>query len=76
MDADRIPDTGKTEGPVTVDDTDDLDEDDSGFGINGKPVRFTSNKFWKYVNYMLNLLYESVCKNTTSKEEFDCGTGR
>lgn len=58
-------------------DADELDETDSGFGlVNGKPVRFNSSKFWNYVDYMLNLLHETVRKNATSKEDCDKAIGR
>ncbi|KIK97318.1 hypothetical protein PAXRUDRAFT_136530, partial [Paxillus rubicundulus Ve08.2h10] len=53
------------EGPG---DGDELDEMDSGFGLNGKPVRFVSTKFWNYVDYMLNVLHETACKTAPKKK--------
>ncbi|KAI6156016.1 hypothetical protein BKA82DRAFT_4349330 [Pisolithus tinctorius] len=53
-------------------DANELDEMDSGFGlVSGKAARFNSNKFWNYVDYMLNLLHESVRKDAASKEDFE-----
>ncbi|KAI5980742.1 hypothetical protein EDD15DRAFT_2380048 [Pisolithus albus] len=44
---------------LDVDDDDEIDElgeEDSGFGLEGKPARFCSSKFWNYVDYMLTLI--------------------
>jgi hypothetical protein len=56
------------EGPG---DGDELDETDSGFGLDGKPVRFVSTKFWNYVDYMLNVLRETAHKTTPTKEMYE-----
>ncbi|KIN98713.1 hypothetical protein M404DRAFT_157280 [Pisolithus tinctorius Marx 270] len=63
-------DTPDSENPSS--DANELDEMDSGFGlVSGKAARFNSNKFWNYVDYMLNLLHESVRKDAASKEDFE-----
>lgn len=56
------------EGPG---DSDELDETDSGFGHDGKPVRFVSTKFWNYVDYMLNVLRETAHKTAPTKEMYE-----
>ncbi|KIJ06681.1 hypothetical protein PAXINDRAFT_20122 [Paxillus involutus ATCC 200175] len=71
-DADGIPDPENPSG-----DADELDETDSGFGlVSGKPMRFNSSKFWNYVDYMLNLLHESMHKDATSKEDYEKAISR
>ncbi|KIN95369.1 hypothetical protein M404DRAFT_165978 [Pisolithus tinctorius Marx 270] len=62
--------TPDSENPSS--DANELDEMDSGFGlVSGKAAHFNSNKFWNYVDYMLNLLHESVRKDAASKEDFE-----
>ncbi|KAI6008547.1 hypothetical protein EDC04DRAFT_2907033 [Pisolithus marmoratus] len=53
-----------------TDGVDDLADNDSGFGLDGKCTRFNSQKFWNYVDYMLSLLHDTACKSTTSNEEY------
>ncbi|KAI5995505.1 hypothetical protein EDD15DRAFT_2365686 [Pisolithus albus] len=55
---------------------DDLGEEDSGFGLEGKPVRFCSSKFWNYVDYMLDVLRDTARQDTSTKEEFEKGITR
>ncbi|KAI5983040.1 hypothetical protein EDD15DRAFT_2179688, partial [Pisolithus albus] len=62
------------EGIPDIEDVDDeLGEEDSGFGLEGKPVLFNSTRFWNYVDYMLKLLREMARKDTSTKEEFEKG---
>ncbi|KAI6140539.1 hypothetical protein BKA82DRAFT_136376, partial [Pisolithus tinctorius] len=53
-----------------TDGVNDLDNDDSGFGLNGKLVQFNRQKFWNYVDYMLALLRDTSHKATNSKEDY------
>ncbi|KAI6006647.1 hypothetical protein F5J12DRAFT_939363 [Pisolithus orientalis] len=63
-------DTPDLENPGS--DANELDEMDSGFRlVSGKAAHFNSNKFWNYMDYMLNLLHKSVCKDAASKEDFE-----
>lgn len=66
VDADGIPDVENPEQEI-----DELNENDSGFGLDGKAVIFTSNKFWNYVDYILDVLRETARKGTSAKEEFE-----
>ncbi|KAG6369423.1 hypothetical protein JVT61DRAFT_14907 [Boletus reticuloceps] len=66
VDAEGIPEEN-------VDGIDDLSEEDSGFGLEGQPVRFNSGKFWNYVDYMLNVLRETARKESSTKEEYEKG---
>lgn len=50
---------------------DELDVSDSGFGLNGKPVRFNSSKFWNYADYMLGVVRETAHKTAATKELYD-----
>lgn len=68
-DAEGIPDE-------SVDGIDDLGEEDSGFGLEGKPVRFNGSKFWNYVDYMLDILRETARKDSSTKEEYEKGVAR
>ncbi|KAI6017559.1 hypothetical protein BKA83DRAFT_10252 [Pisolithus microcarpus] len=70
-DADGILDS---EDPT--DGVDDLDDDDSGFRLDGKRTRFNGQKFWNYVDYMLNLLRDMAHKSTTSNEDYEKEVGR
>ncbi|KIO08907.1 hypothetical protein M404DRAFT_133426, partial [Pisolithus tinctorius Marx 270] len=63
-------DTPDLENPGS--DADELDEMDLGFRlVSGKAAHCNGNKFWNYVDYMLNLLHESVRKDAASKEDFE-----
>lgn len=64
-------DTEVDDGDADNDDADDLDTSDSGFGLNGKPVCFNSSKFWNYIDYMLNLIWQAMHKTTTMKELYE-----
>ncbi|KAI6151659.1 hypothetical protein BKA82DRAFT_35413 [Pisolithus tinctorius] len=64
------------DGPIDGEDSntdgvDDLDNDNSGFRLNGKLVRFNCQKFWNYVDYMLALLCDTSHKATNSKEDYE-----
>ncbi|KAF8417185.1 hypothetical protein L210DRAFT_817367, partial [Boletus edulis BED1] len=59
-----------TESP-SDDDADELDISDSGFGLDGKPIRFNSVKFWNYVDYMLNIIRHTAHKTAATKELYD-----
>lgn len=65
-DADGIPDIENPDQEI-----DELNENDSGFGLDDKTVVFTSNKFWNYVDYILNVLRETARKGASMKEEFE-----
>jgi hypothetical protein len=68
-DAEGIPDEN-------VDGVDDLSEEDSGFRLEGQPVRFNSGKFWNYVDYMLDVLRETARKESNTKEEYEKGVAK
>ncbi|KIK75215.1 hypothetical protein PAXRUDRAFT_19184 [Paxillus rubicundulus Ve08.2h10] len=53
------------------DDLNNLDDNDSGFGLNGKPLRFNGTKLLNYVDYMLNLMHNTACKDFVSKQEYE-----
>ncbi|KAI5995586.1 hypothetical protein EDD15DRAFT_2165086, partial [Pisolithus albus] len=67
---------GTFDGEDPTDGVDDLDDDDSGFGLDGKRTRFNSQKFWNYVDYMLTLLRDTARKTTTSNEDYEREVGR
>jgi hypothetical protein len=69
VDAEGIPDE-------SVDGIDDLNEEDSGFGLEGKPVRFNGSEFRNYVDYILDLLRETARKDSSTKEEYEKGIAR
>ncbi|KAI6028146.1 hypothetical protein EDC04DRAFT_2899108 [Pisolithus marmoratus] len=62
-----------TEDPT--DGINDLDDNDSGFGLDGKCTWFNGQKFWNYVDYMLNLLHDTACKSTTSSKDYEKEVG-
>ncbi|KAI6144750.1 hypothetical protein BKA82DRAFT_20620 [Pisolithus tinctorius] len=54
-----------------ADGIDDLNNDNSGFGLNGKLIWFNHQKFWNYVDYMLALLRNTSRKATNLKEDYE-----
>ena len=52
-------------------DGDDLDDSDSGFGLDGKEACWTPKKFWNFVDYMLRQLCASVWKNAAPTDDVD-----
>ncbi|KAI5994446.1 hypothetical protein EDD15DRAFT_2366574 [Pisolithus albus] len=73
---DEIDTDGALDTEDPTDGIDDLDDDDSGFGLDGKRTRFNGQKFWNYVDYMLNLLRDTARKSTTSNEDCEKEVGR
>ncbi|KIK73035.1 hypothetical protein PAXRUDRAFT_21302 [Paxillus rubicundulus Ve08.2h10] len=65
-DAKGIPDTEESSNNLN-----DLDDNDSGFGLNGKPLQFNGTKFWNYIDYMLNLMRNTAHKDSISKQEYE-----
>ncbi|KAI6017436.1 hypothetical protein EDC04DRAFT_2608058 [Pisolithus marmoratus] len=59
-----------------TDGVNDLDDNNSGFGLDRKHTQFNSQKFWNYIDYMLSLLCNMACKSTTSNEEYKKEVGQ
>ncbi|KAH7881954.1 hypothetical protein F5I97DRAFT_1970515 [Phlebopus sp. FC_14] len=65
-------DTNGILNPDLSDDANELDETNSSFRlVTRKPVQSNSSKFWNYMDYMLDLVHESVRKDVTSKEDYE-----
>ncbi|KAH7917867.1 hypothetical protein BV22DRAFT_1025580, partial [Leucogyrophana mollusca] len=50
---------------------DDDDPNDSKFGLNGKPARWTSDKFWNFVDDRLERTRIEVRKKSTDRAEYE-----